>query len=103
MQVDDARQQGNVVPAADRILNLNVSAASRYQGHELIGEGTYGKVFKANDTQRGHQVALKKIRLDAEEEGIPSTALREIALLKHLHHPNVVRYTFRLRCIPCPQ
>ena len=28
--------------------------------------------------------ALKKIRLTSEEEGIPSTAIREISLLKEL-------------------
>ena len=39
----------------------------------------------------GEIVALKKIRLDSEDEGIPGTAIREIALLKELQHPNVVR------------
>ena len=34
--------------------------------------------------------ALKKIRLESEEEGIPSTAIREISILKELTHPNVV-------------
>lgn len=35
-------------------------------------------------------MALKKIRLENEDEGIPSTAMREIAILKELDHPNVV-------------
>jgi len=35
-------------------------------------------------------VALKKIRLEAEDEGVPSTAIREISLLKELPHPNIV-------------
>ena len=38
-----------------------------------------------NDT--GEMIALKKIRLDSEDEGVPGTALREIALLKELNHP----------------
>lgn len=32
----------------------------------------------------------QKIRLELEDEGMPSTALREISLLKELAHPNVV-------------
>lgn len=36
-------------------------------------------------------MAIKKIRLESEDEGIPSTAIREIALLKELQHPNIVR------------
>jgi serine/threonine protein kinase len=35
-------------------------------------------------------VALKKIRLEHADEGIPSTAIREISLLQELHHPNIV-------------
>merc|ERR1719171_3298301 len=34
---------------------------------------------------------MKKMKLDAEEEGVPSTAIREIALLKELSHANVVK------------
>ncbi|EEA04861.1 cell division protein kinase 2, putative [Cryptosporidium muris RN66] len=62
----------------------------KYQKLEKVGEGTYGVVYKAQDTQ-GRIVALKRIRLEAEDEGIPSTAIREISLLKELHHPNIVR------------
>jgi cyclin-dependent kinase len=63
----------------------------RYQKMEKIGEGTYGVVYKAKDRVTGEIVALKKIRLEAEDEGIPSTAIREISLLKELQHPNIVR------------
>ena len=58
---------------------------------EKIGEGTYGIVYKAKDKKTGELLALKKIRLEAEDEGIPSTAIREISLLKQLQHPNIVR------------
>jgi len=60
---------------------------------EKIGEGTYGVVYKARDRTTGAVVALKKIRLEQEEEGVPSTAIREISLLKELRHANVVRLT----------
>ena len=57
----------------------------------LLGEGTYGKVYKARSVRTGEAVAMKQMKLDAQKEGVPSTAIREIALLKELVHPNVVR------------
>ena len=63
----------------------------RYQRTEKIGEGTYGVVFKAIDKQTNSIIALKKIRLEHEDEGVPSTAIREISLLKEINHPNVIR------------
>lgn len=53
--------------------------------------GTYGVVYKGRNKTTGQVVAMKKIRLESEEEGVPSTAVREISLLKELQHPNVVR------------
>jgi len=63
----------------------------KFQKLEKVGEGTYGVVYKAKDKKTGELLALKKIRLEAEDEGIPSTAIREISLLKQLQHPNIVR------------
>jgi cyclin-dependent kinase len=49
-------------------------------------------VYKARDLlHNGRIVALKKIRLEAEDEGVPSTAIREISLLKEMNDPNIVR------------
>ena len=62
----------------------------RYHRVQKVGEGTYGVVYKARDNVRGTFVALKKIRIDGEDEGVPSTAIREISLLKDLVHENVV-------------
>jgi len=63
-----------------------------YQKIEKIGEGTYGVVYKARDLSNGGRiVALKKIRLEAEDEGVPSTAIREISLLKEMTDPNIVK------------
>eukprot|EP00937_MAST-01D_sp_MAST-1D-sp2_P004337 g4337.t1 len=69
------------------------SGMERYKKIEKngsLGEGTYGVVYKAEDLQTGNIVALKRIRLEVEDEGVPSTALREISLLRELEHPNIV-------------
>jgi cyclin-dependent kinase 2 len=62
----------------------------RYERIEKLGEGTYGVVYKAKDLYKNEIVAIKKIRLENEDEGMPSTAMREIAILKELGHPNIV-------------
>nr|GEU63668.1 cyclin-dependent kinase C-2-like [Tanacetum cinerariifolium] len=58
---------------------------------EQIGEGTYGQVYMAREIRTGEIVALKKIRMDNEREGFPITAIREIKILKKLHHENVIK------------
>jgi len=66
----------------------------RYQKIEKngnCGQGTYGVVYKAKDKQTDVIVALKRIRLEVEDEGIPSTTLREISVLRQLDHPNIVK------------
>ncbi|MGH0121619.1 UNVERIFIED_CONTAM: hypothetical protein FKN15_006596 [Acipenser sinensis] len=54
-------------------------------------KGTYGTVFKAKNRETHEIVALKRVRLDDDDEGVPSSALREICLLKELKHKNIVR------------
>ncbi|EIW65025.1 Pkinase-domain-containing protein [Trametes versicolor FP-101664 SS1] len=57
---------------------------------EKLGEGTYATVYKGRSRTTNEIVALKEIHLDAEE-GTPSTAIREISLMKELKHVNIVR------------
>lgn len=54
-----------------------------------MGEGTYATVYKGRNRATGALVALKEISLDSEE-GTPSTAIREISLMKELDHENIV-------------
>lgn len=64
---------------------------TKYTKTAKLGEGTYGVVYRAKD-QKGNEIyALKKIRLQTEDEGVPSTAIREISLLKELQHKNIVQ------------
>lgn len=64
--------------------------SQRYKRIKQIGAGTYGVVYIAENKQTGTYVALKQISMDADV-GVPSTALREISLLKELYHPNIVQ------------
>ena len=66
------------------------SGLDKYQKLEKLGEGTYGVVYKALNRETNEFVAIKKIRLEKEDDGVPSTAIREISLLKNLKHPNIV-------------
>jgi cyclin-dependent kinase 3 len=56
-----------------------------------IGSGTYGTVYKAQNNQTKELLAIKKIKLEVDTEGVPSTALREIVILKKMDHQNIVK------------
>ena len=76
------------------------SLAESYKRVGTIAEGQYGVVFRGElrekaapptATTSSRWVALKQLKLGDVEEGFPVTALREMAALKSLSHPNVVR------------
>jgi len=80
-----------------RCKQMNVSRANYLRLNEdiyerigQVGEGTYGKVFKAKNRRTGELVALKIIRMEQEREGFPFTATREIKLLTDNHHSHIV-------------
>ncbi|XP_014004409.1 cyclin-dependent kinase 10 [Oncorhynchus tshawytscha] len=68
----------------------NCRSVKEFEKLNRIGEGTYGIVYRARDTRSDDIVALKKVRMDKEKDGIPISSLREITLLLKLRHPNIV-------------
>ena len=82
-----ARERGEPVAArrGGRLLRPHATVA------RALCPGTYGTVYKAKVRGSSQYVALKKIKVEAEDEGVPSTAIREISLLKELNHSTIVR------------
>ncbi|GLB01790.1 negative regulator of the PHO system [Aspergillus tubingensis] len=80
-----AAQSTTVAPST----TMDKQQPSSFQQLEKLGEGTYATVFKGRNRQTGELVALKEIHLDSEE-GTPSTAIREISLMKELKHESIV-------------
>ena len=72
--------------------NFGENTLSRYKKYEKVGNGTYGVVYKAVDIETNEIVALKKMILEVENEGVPSTAIREISLLREIQQKNIVGY-----------
>ncbi|KAI8066943.1 kinase-like domain-containing protein [Gilbertella persicaria] len=66
------------------------SKITDYEFLDKLGEGTFGEVHKAKDKHTSQLVALKRILMHNEKEGIPITAIREIKILKQLSHKNIV-------------
>ena len=63
---------------------------NEYEKLNKVGEGTYGVVYRARDTKSGEIVALKRVRMEEEKDGLPVSSLREINLLLNLRHRNIV-------------
>ena len=57
----------------------------------FLQEVVDGGRFKAMDCYTGEIVAMKKVRVEDSSDGIPSTSLREISVLRSLDHPNIVK------------
>ena len=68
-----------------------IRPVTEFEKLNRIGEGTYGIVYRARDTADDRIVALKKVRMEKERDGIPVSSIREISLLFSLQHENIVQ------------
>uniref|UniRef100_A0A8B9FCB6 Cyclin dependent kinase 10 n=1 Tax=Amazona collaria TaxID=241587 RepID=A0A8B9FCB6_9PSIT len=76
------------VPAEERLGRCR--SVKEFEKLNRIGEGTYGIVYRARDTLTNEIVALKKVRMESEKDGMPVSSLREITLLLQFRHTNIV-------------
>jgi serine/threonine protein kinase len=86
----DMQQQQMEEAEAQRIEDADINVAG-YLKLAKVGEGTYGEVFRGVCKKTRANVALKRIHLNISQSGVPTTAMREVALLKEIKHTNVIR------------
>ena len=75
---------------------------------ELIGKGSYGRVYIALNVTTGDMMAVKQVELPATERdrndrrqmGMIEALQSEIALLKDMYHSNIVAYLGELELLP---
>jgi len=70
--------------------NQDVVESSHYTPDKIIGKGAYGIVFRAKDVDTGERVAIKRQRNVFKSVEDTVRTLREIKILRLIHHPNVV-------------
>ena len=99
----DGKPGESLVPAvAETSVTLN------WVKGELIGKGSYGRVYIALNVTTGDMMAVKQVELPATERdrndrrqlGMIQALEGEIELLKDLIHPNIVAY---LGCETSPE
>uniref|UniRef100_A0AAQ6AH51 mitogen-activated protein kinase n=1 Tax=Amphiprion ocellaris TaxID=80972 RepID=A0AAQ6AH51_AMPOC len=62
----------------------------RYRDLKQVGTGAYGTVCSALDSRTGAKVAIKKLYRPFQSEIFAKRAYRELRLLKHMKHENVI-------------
>ncbi|KAF3280888.1 kinase subunit of RNA polymerase II carboxy-terminal domain kinase I [Orbilia oligospora] len=76
-----AKAPAKPAPPVPRVI---ISRKTPFERIGLVGEGTYGQVFKAQNWMSKELVALKRVRMTSEKDGFPITAAREIKILQRL-------------------
>ncbi|XP_068162153.1 mitogen-activated protein kinase 7 [Antennarius striatus] len=71
-------------------LNVKFDVGEEYDVIETIGTGAYGVVSSARRRDNGQQVAIKKISNAFEVVTNAKRTLRELKILKHFKHDNII-------------
>ncbi|KAL5262120.1 hypothetical protein ACHWQZ_G007726 [Mnemiopsis leidyi] len=63
----------------------------RYTNLNPVGSGAHGTVCSADDSITHQKVAIKKLLTPFESNSSAHRVYRELSLMKHCHHPNIIR------------
>ena len=63
---------------------------NKYEILGVVGEGAYGVVLRCRNKETGDTVAIKKFKESEDDELVQKTTIREVKILRMLHHVNVV-------------
>ncbi len=89
---DEAADQAGFQPVTSGDL-IGRTFGGRYRFEELLGEGTFARVFRVYDIDRRVNLAAKVLRSDvAQEPAFLERFRREARVLERLQHPHIVRY-----------
>ena len=64
----------------------------KYEIIDQIGEGAYGRIYRARDKDNGKIVVLKTVRLEGLDQREQTDALNEIRVMERIDHPNIVKF-----------
>jgi serine/threonine protein kinase len=66
------------------------AVGEKYKVNEIIGKGSYATVCEGVNTVTGERVAIKKFINIFRSEMYALRVLREVVLLRNLHHPCII-------------
>jgi serine/threonine protein kinase len=71
----------------------NEDSPLRWRKGEVIGEGTFGKVYRGLNEKTGESLAIKQLCLIDGTSLEVESLRKEISVMWDLEHENIVRYT----------
>ena len=80
-----------------RVGNTTFDIPCRYQMIKPVGQGAYGCVIAASDTDTGQALAIKNVPNAFNDLVDAKRILREIRLMRHMNHPNLVNLVDLIR------
>uniref|UniRef100_A0AAY5JZA8 Mitogen-activated protein kinase n=1 Tax=Esox lucius TaxID=8010 RepID=A0AAY5JZA8_ESOLU len=88
--VDTSTAAKNLALLKEHSLDVHFEVGEEYDIIETIGTGAYGVVSSARRRDNGQQVAIKKIPNAFEVVQNAKRTLRELKILKHFKHDNII-------------